>query len=169
LNDTAAALLANALKSNTNLQEIDLEDNNGITEVGRRVLLESVFDVSSLNSCVATNHSCQIHGLTPDIPEGINEFNGPSVNRAMKIFTILSATEKGYFNMNCLGDVSYKLIPNVLRLAQEFRGRPPVLSDFYFEQTGQRSADWNQLNGKPLLIITSMFELLRGWAVPSLS
>ena len=86
----------------------------------------------------------------------------------MKIFTVLSATDDGFFNMNCLGDVSYKLIPDVLRLAQKFTEATPDLSEAYFEQTGQRSADWNQLNVDTVQI-TSMFELLRGWAVPSLS
>ena len=168
LNDTAAALLANALKSNTNLQQIDLEDNNGITAIGRKALLESVFNVSSLDTCVASNHKCCIVGLNPDISK-INRYTHPSDNRAMKIFTMLSATDDDeFFNMNCLGDLSFKLIPNVLRMAQKFRGRTPELSEAYFEQTGQRSADWNQLNVNTVPI-TSMFELLRGWAVPSLS
>jgi len=167
LNDDDATLLANALKNNTHLQRIYLEDNNDITLVGRRVLLESVFDVSSLNACAASNHSCCIHGLHPDIPR-INNYDQPSANRAMKVFTMLSATDEGFFNMNCLGDVSYKLIPDVLRLAQKFKGRTPELSDMYFEQTGQTSADWSRLN-EDTVPITSMFKLLRGWAVPSLS
>ena len=88
-------------------------------------------------------------------------------NRAMKIFTMLSATDDGFFNMNCLGDVPYKLIPRLLRLVQKFTVRSPGLSDLYFEQTGQTSADWSQLD-EETVPITSMFELLRGWAVPSL-
>ena len=160
-------LLSNVLQNNTNLKRIDL-GNNYITTVGRRVLLESVFDVSSLNSCAASNHSCSLRGINPNI-SGINDYDNPSLNRIMKIFTVLSATDYGFFNMTCLGDdISYKLIPNVLRLAQDFGGRTPELSEAYFEQTGQRSADWNQLN-EYTVPITSMFELLRGWAVPSLS
>jgi len=167
LSDTDTTILANALQNNTNLKRIDL-GNNDITSGGRRVLLESVFNVSSLNSCVASNHRCRIHGLNPDI-SNINKYAYPSDNRSMKIFTMLSATDGDeFFNMNCLGDVSYKVIPNVLRLTQLFDGETPEFSDFYFEQTGQRSADWSQLN-KDTVPITSMFELLRGWAVPSLS
>jgi len=166
LGDTDSTLLANALKSNTHLGRLDLNDND-ITSVGRQALLETVFSVSSLNSCAASNHKCSIHGLTPEISD-TNMYEHPSDNRAMKTFTILSATDEGFFNMNCLGDVSYKVIPNVLRLAQLFDGETPEFSDFYFEQTGQRSADWSQLN-KDTVPITSMFELLRGWAVPSLS
>ena len=167
LNDTDAALLANSLQSNTNLEWMHLEDNNDITSVGRQALLETVFNVSSLNSCAASNHACQIHGLTPDI-SNTNTYTKSS-NRIMKTFTMLSATDEGFFNMNCFGDLSYKLIPDVLRLAQGFRGKTPELSEAYSEQTGQRSADWNQLVDKKTVQITSMFELLRGWAVPCLS
>ena len=70
--------------------------------------------------------------------------------------------------MNCLSDVSYKLIPNVLRLTQEFKWETLEFTNFYFEQTGQRSTDWDVVNDDNVEI-TSMFELLRGWAVPSLS
>ena len=166
LNNDDAELLANSLQSNTHLKRLHLHNNN-ITAVGRRVLLESVFNVSNLNACAASNDKCEVHGLNPDISK-INRYAHPSDNRAMKIFTMLSATDDEFFNMSCLGDVSYKLIPNVLRMAQKFRGRTPELSEAYFEQTGQRSADWSQLNDITVQI-TSLFELLRGWAVPSLS
>lgn len=167
LNDADAAILANSLQSNTNLQWIDLEDNNDITEVGRRVLLESVFDVSSLNACAASNHTCQISGLNPDIYD-INGEIESKCNRAMKIFTILSKDDG--FNLNCLGDVSYKLIPHVLSLAQDFIVANTVILDAYFEQTGQYSGDWNEQGETGLSYGTSsMFELLRSWAVPSLS
>jgi len=167
LNDTDAILLANSLQSNTNLEWMYLDDNNSITTVGRQALLESVFNVSTLNSCAASNYRCCIHGLNPDI-SNINGFNLPSTNKIMKIFTILSATDESFFNMNCLGDLSYKLIPDVLSLSHKFGGRTPELSEAYFGQTGQRSADWSRLN-EVTVQITSMFELLRGWAVPSLS
>jgi len=166
LNDTDATLLANALQSNTNLKQLYLANNN-ITAIGRKVLLESVFNVTSLNSCAASNHSCSILVLTPDISD-INMYEEPPIIRAMKIFAMLSATNEGFFNTNYLGDVSYKLIPDVLRLTQDFTRRTPELSEAYFEQTGQRCADWDQLD-VDTVPITSMFELLRGWAVPSLS
>jgi len=167
LSDNDATLFANVLQSNTNLEQLYLNGNTDITTVGRQALLDSVFNVSSLNSCVASNHKCCLYGLDPDIST-INERIAPSANRSDKIFTLLSATDNGFFNMNCLGDVSYKLIPRVLNLSQEFGGRTPELSDIYFEKTGQRSADWNKLD-EVTVAITSMFELLRGWAVPSLS
>lgn len=166
LADNHAILLVRALQSNTNIKRLKI-DNNNITAGGRQALLESVFNISSLNTCVASNHTCCIVGLNPDI-SNINKFDPQSHNREMKIFTVLSATDEGFFNMNCLGNVLYKLIPKVLRLAQKFTEATPDLSEAYFEQTGQRSADWSRLN-EDTVPITSMFELLRGWAVPSLS
>ena len=109
-----------------------------------------------------------LHQTTNADVSTINEHIALSENRSDKIFTMLSATDDGFFNMNCLGDVSYKLIPRVLGLAQKFTEATPELSDIYFEKTGQRSADWNKLDEKNVPI-TSIFELLRGWAVPSLS
>jgi len=168
LNNDHAILLANALRSNINLKQLYLEDNDNITATaGRQALLQTIFNVSSLNACATSNHTCQIHGLNPDI-SGINLYEHLSTNRRMKIFTMLSATDEGFFNMNNLGDISYKLIPKVLELSQFFCGETPGLSEAYFEQTGQRSADWNKLD-EDTVPITSMFELLRGWAVPSLA
>jgi len=167
LNNDDVTLLASALQSSTNLRHLYLKDNNDITAVGRQALLESVFNVSSLNACADSNHKYRIHGLTPDISK-INKYIKSSLNRTMKIFTMLSATDESFFNENCLGDLSYKLIPDVLTLAHHFTQRSPKLSEAYFEQTGQTSADWDKLD-EDTVPITSMFELLRGWAVPSLS
>ena len=167
LSDADMPLLANALQSNTILRQIDLVDNNDIGAAGTRVLLQSVFDVSSLNSCAASNRVCIVRGLNPNISYANIYSNFTMKNRAMKIFTMLSATDNGFFNIGFLGDVPYKLIPRLLRLVQKFTVRSPGLSDLYFEQTGQTSADWDKLD-EETVPITSMFELLRGWAVPSL-
>lgn len=102
LNNDDAELLANSLQSNTHLKRLHLHNNN-ITAVGRRVLLESVFNVSNLNACAASNDKCEVHGLNPDISK-INRYAHPSDNRAMKIFTMLSAIDDEFFNMSCLGE-----------------------------------------------------------------
>jgi len=141
LGDTGAILLSFSLENNTHLEKIYLGNNN-ITRLGRQALIEVLFNASSLNSCSASNHRCNIFGLDYDISP-INRFNDPAVNRAMKIFTMLAgSTDKGeFFNLACLGDLSYKLIPHVLTLAQNF------------------------IFGLDNVAITSVFELLRSWAV----
>ena len=100
--------------------------------------------------------------------DAINEIDDAATNRAMKIFTILSATEDGFFNMNYLSDASCKLIPNVLSLAQQFDTCIPTLFDSYMEQTGTYHHNYWDLDEDDDIALTSMFELLRGWAVPSL-
>jgi len=104
-------------------------------------LIELLFNASSLNACAASNHTCNIFGLEHDISP-INRFNDPAVNRAMKIFTMLAGSTEGeFFNLACLGELSYKLIPHVLTLAQNFTF------------------------GLDNVAISSVFELLRSWAV----
>ena len=93
--------------------------------------------VSSLNACVTSNHSCIVklgrllyHDNDDsdsdidcenliNLSKFINKYDADT-NRALKIFTLLIATKKGFFDMECFNDVSVKLIPNVLRLAQRF-------------------------------------------------
>lgn len=108
--DDDALLLAITLQFNTNLSILHLNDNI-ITAFERSALLEAVFDVSSLNSCAGSNHTCQIDGLNLDI-SAINIFEKSAENRAMKLFTVLSeTTDNGFFNLNCLSEISNKLIP----------------------------------------------------------
>ena len=85
----------------------------------------------------------------------------------MKIFTVLAASNQSFLAVECLGKVSYKLVPRVLMLAQEFKRAAPELSRAYEEQTGQASADWDELD-ESVAPLTSVFELLRSWAVPLL-
>ena len=141
LGDTGVIMLSYALENNTNLEKIYLGNNN-ITRLGRQALIEVLFNASSLNACASSNHTCNIFGLEHDISP-INRFDDPAVNIAMKIFTMLAgSTDKGeFFNLACLGDLSYKLIPHVLTLAQNFT--------FGLENVA----------------ISSVFELLRSWAV----
>jgi len=174
LNDDGARLLANTLPNNNNLSLLDL-GGNVITKVGRQAFLGQMFDVSNLNACSASNHTCRVNGLEPDI-SSINAFEDAKENRAMKIMAVFSATDDddGLFDMSYLDNVSYKVIPTALCLAQRFAGVLPELSDIYVELSGRRGAEWNQLGDlrTPLASlmrrrrITSVFEMLRVWVVP---
>ena len=168
LSDVDAVLIADSLLTNTNLETIYL-GNNEFTHIGRRAMMEALFDASSLESCIESHHNCQVHGLISDISE-INKFVDSGKNKAMKIFTVLSATEDGFFDLNCFGELTYKLIPKMLCLAQRFGGGDvtPELSSACYEQTGRQGANRNQHLGPDTVALSSVFELLRGWAVPSL-
>ena len=58
LNDDDAILISQALKRNTNLKTICLLMNN-ITSIGVKVLLNCVFDSSSLNAISESNHTLE--------------------------------------------------------------------------------------------------------------
>ena len=59
LNDDDMKLLADSLPNNTYLKLIDL-DGSKITKVGHLAILRALFNVSSLNACVTSNHSCRL-------------------------------------------------------------------------------------------------------------
>ena len=61
LNDGDALSIAQALGQNTNLTNIEL-DNNNITLVGGHALMKAVYDPTTLNSVVDSNHSCYLGG-----------------------------------------------------------------------------------------------------------
>ena len=65
-NGADAAVLADALSGNTHLRNIWI-DKNEIKEDGRLAFLRVIFDVSSLSSCAASNHTFGVHGLERDI------------------------------------------------------------------------------------------------------
>lgn len=197
LNDDDAGRVADALLRNDTLEELHLKDNR-ITEVGKRRIVRAIFDASGIDACASSNHLCQVYGLEPDVEESgedaaigikvhqVSEINGSrrqSANRAMKIFTVLAAApspsggdgdrrgDGSFLNVELLGDLSYELIPWVLRLAQEFTGFTPQLSFVYTQQTGRRSADWDALYDNEFVdnfAGSAVFELLRSWVVPLL-
>ena len=60
LNDRDAELIAQALKPNTNLQQLYLGENN-ITATGFEKIRTAIYDPSSLNAIEACNHTCYIN------------------------------------------------------------------------------------------------------------
>ena len=59
LNDEDAALIANSLKTNTNLDDLSLCGNN-FTDVGIKILYKAVYDDTSLNTITDSNHTCEL-------------------------------------------------------------------------------------------------------------
>ena len=154
LDDNDALLISHALRRNTNLQRLRL-GRNDITYIGREALLNAIYDSTSLNSVSDCNHSCFIEciGLF-DIPNNDNN-RGSKVNRARKIYHLLSKRNREGSNVQHLNsefededDDSLALVPRVLesvyRYSRNRQGRHPV---------------------HPLSI---MYEILRSWEMPAL-
>ncbi|EJK45968.1 hypothetical protein THAOC_35391 [Thalassiosira oceanica] len=60
LSDSDAGLIAEALKQNTNLQELCLLGNNSITSAGFEKILEVIYEPSSFDAVESCNHTCYI-------------------------------------------------------------------------------------------------------------
>lgn len=117
LNDSDAALFANALRSNRTLRWLELYETN-ITRIGFEAFRPVICDESSLNSIADSNHSFTIE------PEHYcNHTNGSKnrkINKAKKIYRILSLRNRAMSNVQHFGDIDVKLLPNVLEAVQKY-------------------------------------------------
>ena len=150
--DADVAVLANSLSSSTNLRYLSVEGND-FTEAGRLGLLRAIFNTSSLNSCAASNQTCQ--GFDEDSIWALNLYNEATRNKWAKIFAILaSSCEDSFINTALLNDVPVPLIPALLQQADERYEDVDVASgitDLYLELTGtsrrQKHDVWDDLGG----------------------
>ena len=170
-NDADAAVLANALSGNTYLRNIWVEDNS-IKEGGRLAFLRAIFDVSSLSSCAASNHTCRVRGLERDISV-INSYESASVNKWSKIFAMLALSSgDSFINTALLRGVPAQLIPVILNKCNGgFAGKnQKLVTDLYLELTNttrcQQHDVWDNL-GK-MKSLNCMHNLMKSWVVPSI-
>ena len=118
-----------SLSSNTNLRVLNIEQNN-IKEEGRLVLLRAIFDVSSLVSCAASNHTCNVYGLEQDTL-ALNGYFRSSVNKWEKIFAMLALSSEDLFiNTALLNGVPTTLMPVLLyRANDQFKESKSQITD----------------------------------------
>ncbi|EJK70193.1 hypothetical protein THAOC_08468, partial [Thalassiosira oceanica] len=134
-NDKDAAALANALSSNTNLRVLSIEQNS-IGKEGRLVFLRAIFDISSLASCAASNHTCQVVGLEQDISD-LNCYVEVAYNKWDKIFAMLAlSSDDSFMNTALLNGVQATLMPVLLhRSNDQFEECNSQITDLYLELT----------------------------------
>ena len=173
-NDADATLLANTFSSNTNLVMLHVDRNN-IKDEGRLAFLRAIFDVSSLAACAASNHTCQVDGFDMSV---LNYRRGAASNKWDKIFAMLALSgEDSFINTALLGGVPASLMPLLLcRVSDQGEARSDFI-DWYWDVTalyleltgtercGKHNA-WDNLKDKRPL--SCMYELIRGWVVPSI-
>lgn len=187
IGDGDAKLLAASLLNNTTLSRLEVKADE-MTWEGKATLLKALFDVSSLNACAESNHTCRIEGLTSQPNESgfsrffrlgasgdINKHSSSAVNRSMKIFTILTYSRQWLFDMECLSDVPHELMPRILGLAQTFTESSCELTKAHRALTRHGHVIhaeeddvvyWGDFDGD--VPLTCVLELFRGWVVPSL-
>ncbi|EJK64900.1 hypothetical protein THAOC_14311, partial [Thalassiosira oceanica] len=89
LNDRDAELIAQALKQNTNLQELYLH-RNGITSAGFERIGTTIYDPSSLNAMESCNYTCWVDDVA-----GNEHGKSPLQNRNRKIVRTVVNTTRG--------------------------------------------------------------------------
>ena len=159
LNDDDITLIATALKGNTNLECLRLQNNTGITHIGKEALSKAVYDITNLNSISDCNHTCHIpFDGSMNIPIGCSNsksnLTSSSERRRAKIYHLLSIRNREGSNVKHLNlefdnegeeDNSLKLVPKVLEAVYKHS----TVQGFIY----------------PLSII---YEIMRGWKMPEL-
>ena len=146
LSDRDAELIAQALKRNTNLQKLFLEENN-VTDAGFERIRTAIYDASSLNAMGSCNHTCWV-----DRVEG-NFDAGPQHCRRRKLYQLLSTRQADGSNTRHMDTelgkdaCTMKLLPRVLECIER------CYSD--------RKLD----TPMPLSLF---FELIKDWKMPEL-
>ena len=145
-----------ALKHNTNLRRLDIEDM--VVDLGNLSFV--IFDDSSMNAAYATNHYCKIE--TTDSSDSFHMFNrydNPKLNMRKKIYYILSKRHQSRKNASCfdLEGIDIKHLPNVLAILKPY-------SQHYLE-AGESTRKQESIEVEPLSIV---YEIMRSWRMPGL-
>ncbi len=150
LDDNDVALIANALRSNTTLKYLGIGRNNG-TNDGVEQFFTVLYDKNSLNSTADSNHSCSIDADSIMIENGVSLWNSDSreVNRAQKIYSLLSIRNKTMSNAQHFGDMDINLLPRLLEVVQK-----------YSRLMEEEEEDEEYVQVKALSIV---YEIMRRW------
>mmetsp|Transcript_18029 Transcript_18029/g.30432 ORF Transcript_18029/g.30432 Transcript_18029/m.30432 type:complete len:156 (+) Transcript_18029:3-470(+) len=140
MKDSDATLIANALRSNTTLRTLRLNENN-ITKVGKESLRLVLFDESSLNAVADSNHICTVD-LGWKAFDVYNSHEQGQINRCRKIYSLLSSRNATMSNVQHFGNIDLKILPIMLEAVQKY------------------AKNVNFLEVKPLSIV---YEVMRKW------
>jgi len=169
ISDNDTVLLASAIKMNTNLRQLDVRDND-ITEEGEKILLKALFDPTSMDSVVDSNHMCMTYTYDISNASLISQRQRPlletevfkiildddmSIQKKIrkKVVLALSGVYGCHFDLSHFNDLPLQLMPRVLELIQE--------------HTAMRRS-----RNTPIQLekdaLTRLFHTLRGWELPLL-
>ncbi len=148
LDDSDAALIANALRSNTKLRHLTIDGNlDLVAHDGNEALRVAVRNESSLNAVADSNHWCLM-----DI-EVANQSDSREINRARKIYALLSSRNEILSNVQHFGDIDVKLLPNILEALQKY-------SNTSLDYSNSTQVLESFCNVKALSIV---YEVMRRW------
>ena len=173
ISDNDALVLASSLLNNTNLKKLSLIDNE-ITEDGEKNLLKALYDPTSMDSIVESNHMCKAY--THDIKNvwvvaqrppietevlNINGDNAISIQQKIrkKVVLALCGVDGGLFDLSHLNDLPLQLMPRVLELIQEH-------TEDRTQEVTSMPPQWDAQLERDAL--SRLFHTLRGWELPLL-
>ena len=166
ITDTDTLLLASALNTNANLRQLDMSEN-GITEEGDKILLNVMYDPTSMNSIVESNHICMAYTYDASKPAIvaqrpplekevvlINNNDDISIQQKIrkKVVLALCGFDGKLFDLAHFNDLPVQLMPRILELIQG--------------HTRIRMKTANVCLEKDAL--SRLFHTLRGWELPLL-
>ncbi|EJK71300.1 hypothetical protein THAOC_07281 [Thalassiosira oceanica] len=164
LNDADAMLFANALRTNNNLELLDIDDNEEITIAGHEELRAALFDYSAfdvgrtiLNAVSDSNQTCRIRGMDSSLgcDYELNHQGGYQANKRAKLYTVFYYGNETGINTQMLrtqlpqDEKTMKLVPMILSSVNEM---PAGLEETHTERS-------------PLSIV---FEMVSGWNIPEM-
>ena len=172
ISDDDTVLFAAALKNNKNLKRLSLMEND-ITEEGDKNIMSALFDPTSMDSIVHSNHTCI--PITYDIHDEVvvaqrmtllhrdiilaNIGTPSSIQKKIRKKVVLALCcgqdfgEEEPFDIAHLNDLPLQLMPRVLELIQEH----PAISIIELNE--------NKLKKDAL---SRLFHTLRAWELPLL-
>eukprot|EP00984_Skeletonema_dohrnii_P015234 scaffold6536_cov83-Skeletonema_dohrnii-CCMP3373.AAC.5 len=158
IDDEGISILVNALRTNTSLKLIDLQNNVGLTLEGMKLLLNLVNDISSIKATLQSNHTLQ--GIICD-----DSFEGTDVVRKLKQILQININGAGREKVICtqldsklraemcslqgiehlgkpLTEIGPLLLPEVLEIVGNHHG----LSGFYESFRTSLADLWTTIN-----------------------
>jgi hypothetical protein len=160
LNDEDALAISRALKRNTTLTRLELEQNN-FTSVGVKALFSSVFDNSSLNNISKCNHKCRMRVVNGQakIQNNFTTIND-DFDRTDKILLALLDKES---LLEYLSDVPMEFMPEVFEFLQRNTQSNPS------RYPSRRLTQFNvEMEMAPAHTLNMLYSCMRWWNMPSL-
>ena len=176
ITDNDAKLLALSLKTNKHLKELVLRGNSDITEEGEKALLKAMYDPSSMDSIVESNHICKAYAKAKNenflSVSSSSLFHGPisdwkevlytngldiSIQKKIrkKVVLALCRQDGELFDLSNFNDIPLGVMPQVLELIQEHAIARTKIR-FNNNTSDQLEKD----------ALSRLFHTLRGWELP---
>ena len=162
ISDNDTVQLASALKGNTNLKQFDLREND-ITEEGNKNMFRALYDPTSMDSIVESNHTCLTYTLSVDqrsrlqkevaMINSCNDSIGQKIRK--KVVLALCRQDRELFDLSHFNDLPLQLMPRVLALIQEHAMYRRIAVDFASKELEKDA-------------LSRLFHTLRGWELPLL-